>query len=1441
MNVWKSWFHPAVSSWFEKQFSTPTAVQLLGWEALHAQRSVVMAAPTGSGKTLAAFLCAIDCLVKLSEQEQLQDHVHILYVSPLKALSNDVERNLQIPLSGIRQELQALGHQHANIRVQVRTGDTPANERAKMLRKPPHILVTTPESLFILLTHERGKKLLANVRWLVVDEIHALMPNKRGSHLALSVERLQHLTQQPLIRIALSATQRPLSAVGHFLAGNLPKNQEQPVLIDCTGTREMDLAIELPSTPLESAMTDDKWEELVDRLRELILEHKTTLIFVNTRELAERISSKLAEDLGQDAVTPHHGSLAKEHRLQAEQRLKSGQLQALVATASLELGIDIGSVDLVCQIGQTRTIAAFLQRVGRSEHQRDGVPKGRIFPLNREELVELVAMLDAVKRGEIERLPIPECPVDILSQHIISACADQEWPIDELHQVCSRAWPFRDLNSEKFRQVLQMLAEGYSSKHGRTRSLILVDAVHQIVKGKRGSGLAAMTSGGAIPDVALFEVFLVSEQVKIGNLSEEYALGLSTGDVFQLGNSSYMVLGAQAGQVHVQAVFDRLPNVPFWEGDIPARSDEFSYAVSRLRADVQTWLEQDPGRTLAQEKLVQLIGIHEEAARQLVNYLAAAYLALGQLPTQEHLVVERFFDEAGNTHLIIHAPLGLRVNRAWGLALRKRFCRSFNFELQAAVSENALLLSLGPTHSFELAEIWQFLNANSVETVLVQALLDSPLFATRWRWNTNRSLAVLRFLGGKKVAPKLQRIKADDLLVMVFPEQVACLENIVGDREIPDHPLVLQTIHDCLTEAMDLPTLIEVLHKIEDKSIKLLAKDLVEPSPLAAEVLFTHPHNFLDDAPAEERRTRAILHRRWLDPEQASDLSVLDPLAIQEVCREVWPNPTRLDEVHDALVTLGFVLVGEGRAANWSRFFDVLRADRRACAFRVPGQEQVLWVAAERLSWIKQIHPEARLAPEIAAVSLWGQDPNSREEAIIELLRARLALLGPQSTSELAHSLMVSADEVLPALVALEQQGSLMRGRFRPDAQELEWCERRLLARIHRRTLNKLRSEIEPLAPRDWVRFLTHWQRVAPGQQVEGWLGLAGVVQQLEGFEAPASSWESHVFPARVRNYQPELLDALCHSGRYVWARRTPVTNKIGTLSGPLRSTPLTFLSRELRSDWLSLNQGAVDLDELSVRARLVYDCLSVKGAVFFDEIQQMNNLEPKLLSQALGELVSRGLVTSDGFQGLRALLQPIKQRLKPSGWIPVPAHSKSTQLSDGGRWSLLPTSPTVSELEALVWVLIRRWGVLFRALWQREGKWSNWQDILRILRKLEAQGHVRGGRFVQGFSGEQFSLPEALTMLRDVRKQPTSSTELISLSAVDPLNVLPLLSEGTKLPAQSSNQVFLRDGNFVAYRVGAELRLVGQIDPVLQPQLQHEIVKKCWPVAHEIQWADVG
>jgi ATP-dependent Lhr-like helicase len=1443
-------FHPAVAAWFRGRFPGPTPAQQQAWPLIHRGRSTLVAAPTGSGKTLTAFLAAIDELVRdgIAHGGVLPDELRVVYVSPLKALSNDIRVNLDAPLQGIREELRRLGLPDAHIRTAVRTGDTSPQERVAMRKRAPHILVTTPESLYVLLGSDSGRAMLATTRSVIVDEIHAVAGGKRGSHLSLSLARLDALCPQPPVRVGLSATQKPLSAVARFLAGDGACE-----MVDVGHTRERDLALELPPVPLDAVMPNEVWERVYDRMAELAVLHRTTLIFVNTRRMAERVARHLAERLGATLVAAHHGSLSREHRLDAEQRLKRGELQVLIATASLELGIDIGDVDLVCQVGSPRGIAAFLQRVGRAGHHVGGTPKGRLFPTSRDDLIECAALLDCVRRGELDTLRIPRAPLDVLAQQIVAEVASREWHEDALFDLVRRASPYADLPRARFDAVMTMLAEGYLSRQGVRASYIHRDTVSGTVRGRRGGKLTAVTSGGTIPDNADYSVMLEPQGHAIGTVNEDFAVESLAGDVFQLGNTSYRILKVESGKVRVEDAHGAAPNIPFWLGEAPGRSDELSVGVSRLRAEIDARFDD------AIAWLTDEVGIDEAAALQIVDYLGRSRAALGALPTQHTLVMERFFDESGGMQLVIHAPFGSRINRAWGLALRKRFCRNFNVELQAAATEDAIVLSLSTSHSFPLEEVWRYLRAGSAEHVLVQALLDAPLFGVRWRWNATTALALPRYAGGRKVAPPLQRMRSDDLLAAVFPDQAACLENIAGDRELPSHPLVDQTLDDCLHDAMDSEGFLALLRRMEAGELRLITRDLPAPSPLAMEILNARPYAFLDDAPLEERRTHAVMNRRWTNPASADDLGALDADAIAAVREEAWPEVRNADEMHEALMSLACITDAEAQANDgWASWLAALARSGRAV--RVATGGDAVWAPIERAADVQAAYPmqavaaggSGRRGDPAGGVRQDGAPAADSDQATVDLLRARLSGSGPQTLAAIATTLGLPEPRVAAGLARLESEGYVLRGRFTPGAAAEEWCERHLLARIHRYTIKRLRRDIEPVSRQDFMRFLFDWQHLSADARMHGPASLPALLAQLEGFEAAAGAWESEILPARLPDYSPSWMDDVCRAGRIVWTRLGSSARTHGasrTPGGLVRATPIVLLPRRGLASW----QALPDPDgqpAISPRAHRVLEALTRHGAMFIDELLSDTRLLPTELETALGELVAAGHVNADSFAGLRALLLPATKRTSPGKRRRYGAAPPS--LEDAGRWAIVrrleapagdaPGAETsrplrrprlsAEVLEHVALVLLRRYGVIFWRLLEREAAWlPAWRELLPVLHRLEARGDIRGGRFVAGLSGEQFALPEAIATLRDVRRRSHDGA-LIRVSGVDALNLVGTMLPGDKVPALTGNRVLFQDGVPVASLVAGDIRFLTELSAAGQEAARQAIAGPAWQTA---------
>ena len=1481
--------HHVIREWFEGRFGEPTEPQRLAWPEIAAGRHCLIAAPTGSGKTLSAFMIALDSLFREATAGTLTDETRILYVSPLKALSNDIDRNLQRPLAEMREAAIAAGENPPEIRTALRTGDTPAAQRQQMIRRPPHILVTTPESLYLILTSERGREMLRGVRTVIVDEIHALARDKRGSHLSLSLARLDALCERPPQRVGLSATQRPIDEVARFLiGGNNVQADGTPdcAIIDVGHARQLDMAIDVPECELSAVCSHEQWEEIYERLAALIQSHRSTLIFVNTRRLAERVAHRLTETLGEAAVASHHGSLSRELRQSAERRLQSGELRAIVATASLELGIDIGYIDLVCQISSPRAIATFLQRVGRSGHSLGLIPKGRLFPLSRDDLMECAALLGGIRRGELDAVEMPVAPIDILAQQIVAAVAADDYDEDELFALCRSAWPYRNLSRSVFSEVIEMLANGILAGN-RRGAYLHHDRINSKVRARRGARLAAITSGGAIPDTADYRVVTETDRTFVGTVNEDFAIESIAGDIFLLGNTSWRIRHVRGTEVVVNDAEGLPATVPFWFGEAPGRTFELSQNVSRLREHLNQRLSDEEHSDAAQRPiqtssasqansqnedqphratrtpdsdlgraypatvswLQEDCQLNEWAARQIAEYAAAQRNALGLVPTGKRIVFERFFDESGGMQLVIHSPWGIRINRAWGLAMRKRFCRSFDFELQAAADDDGIVLSLGTQHSFPVEQLFGMLTAENAMSLLEQALLAAPMFQLRWRWNASRALALLRQQGGKRVPPHLQRMRAEDLLTAVFPATTQCLENVVGDIEIPDHPLVRQTVDDCLREAMDVDRWLDLLRDVKAGEVELLPRDTREPSPFAYEILNANPYAFLDDAPLEERRARAVATRRMFNSSDFDDLARLDPQAIAQVCEEAWPLVRSPDELHDALNN--FVALPEKLAADWHVHFAELVATARAIKLVGVGEND-LWAAAERLPEIQAIYAsrlaaEACLQPSLSLPKALQREVTSTD-AIRAMVHGHMEFRGPLTAKSLAQDLALPASAVEAALEALEGEGAVLRGHFTAptsEQQDVEWCDRRLLARIHRLTLAGARRRVRPVSPAAYWQFVCEFQHAASASQLDGRGSLREVIGQLQGFEAPAVAWEREVLPSRIRDYDPAWLDELSMTGEASWGRLTAPRRNDDRQSNPTltRSAPIALFERA-QTNWLLPADRESPPADLGGSADLAYEALCTHGALFFEDLLAATGLLLSQLETALSELAAIGAVTCDGFSGVRRLFSA-NQRRGRRGRL----SSRRGVGSKPGRWSKFPVVAVevTEEDRAQQWamLLLRRYGVMFRELLARETAAPRWGQLVRVLRRKEAQGLVHGGRFVAGVSGEQYALPEAVQKLRTVAERieksaesPITAADCTLVSAVDPLNLSGLIDGEERVPAVATNRLALAHGEVVCALASGHVRFRKEIPTDERLELERTIKRHANTRMHAVAQA---
>ena len=1373
-------FHPAVEEWFRRRFPDgPTEPQRAGWPLISAGNDTLIAAPTGSGKTLAGFLVAIDRLYRAHQAgADVETGVRVIYVSPLRALAVDIAENLERPLAEIAAVGAEMGMEPPRIRVAVRTGDTTSAERSQMLRRPPSFVVTTPESLYLLVTGARGRDALRTVQTVIVDEIHAVARDKRGAHLALTLERLEALCDARPQRIGLSATQRPIETVGQLLVGDRP----MPAVVDVGHRRDLDLSIELPDGELEAVASHEQMSDVLDRIAELVRGHRTTLVFVNTRRLAERLAHQLGERLGDDVVAAHHGSLSKERRYRVETRLRAGDLRALVATASLELGIDIGPVELVCQIGSPRSIATFLQRVGRSNHSRGGTPKGRLYPMTRDELIECAALLGAVRSGKLDAIQLSRTPLDILAQQIIAEVSVKEWDSTALLGVIRKAVHYRELTEEQFGEVLSLVSGGIETGRGRRGAYLHHDTVNGELRGRKGAQLAAVMSGGAIPETGDYRVVADPDDTFVGTVNEDWAVESMAGDIFLLGSHSWQIRRVEPGIVRVRDAGDTPPTVPFWLGEAPARTRELSEEVSTLRMRVDGFLSSgDPDG--ARRWLEEACGLSVEAATMVVDYLAVGRAVLGVMPTQDTLVLERFFDDTGGMQLVLHSPYGGRVNRALGLALRKKFCRSFNFELQAAATDDAVILSLGLTHSFQLDEVPRYLSSRTVRDTLEHAILDSPMFQARWRWNLNRSLMVLRYRNGRRNPPPIQRMESDDLLTAVFPQAAACQDNMTGPIEIPDHMLVRQTIDDTLHEALDVEGVEDLLRRIEAGAVSVHCCETTEPSVLAHEIVTARPYAFLDDEELQNRRVNAVRLRRGLSVD-LSAIGALDPAAIAQVHEEIEPAPATADDLFDLLSSLIAIRPRD----EWRSLWEQLEGRGRVRLVR--HGDVVLWATVDSCA--------------DAALAFGGDD----ETAAARMVRGHLELSGITTVERLGELTGLRDSRVAIALAVLEHEGHALQGHYTGGSSS-EWVARRLLARMHSYSRRSRRESVQPATAQDYMRFLLRWQHVAPGCQLSGESGLVAVIGQLQGFEAAAVAWEPELLSRRLRHYDASWLDRLCHDGDVAWLRLTPRARSDdgGPMAAPSKATPISVV---FRSDLAWLLEGArasMQAGEPSVGATAeIIEMLRRQGASFGSELGAALHRLPEDIERGLWDGVARGLIMCDGFAAIRSR---VGGGGRPSPGGPLTRRmSRISRMSgagtgrggSAGRWALVPPAPSAESTdreelaEVVAEQLLNRWGVLVRDLAVHDSLKVPWRDLQWALRRLEDRGLVRGGRFVTGFSGEQYALPEAADQLDRVRKLPRTS-ERVVINATDPLNLVGVILPGPAVPAVRTNKVVYVDG----------------------------------------------
>jgi len=1398
-------FHPAVRAWFERRFDAPSRAQELGWPVIGAANDpsgfdVLLCAPTGSGKTLAAFMWAINGLVIDAARDALRDEVSVLYVSPLKALANDIRLNLEEPLHGVRDTGAESSLDLSRIRAGLRTGDTSASERTAMLRRPPHILVTTPESLFILLTSPKFREKLAGVRHVIVDELHALAGNKRGAHLALTLERLERFVTsrgnaRPN-RIGLSATLNPIEKLAGFLAGyevtRDGARSPRPIKIVRADdrVREMDLQVIAPGPELGPLATHPHWEAMYDEVARLIGEHRTTLVFTLSRRHAERVALNLQKRLGTDAVMAHHGSLARSERLIAEQRLKRGELKAIVATASLELGIDVGAVELVCQLDTPKSISAAIQRIGRSGHSLGATPKGRFFALTTDDLLECGAAVRAIRRGHLDEVEIPMGCVDIAAQQIVAIAAEEDEISEaDLLRVLRSAYNFGDLDAAKLRHLLEQLAAELPERVMGAAPKIFFDRVNARVRPRRSARLSAITSGGTIPEAGNYDVVIESEGRKVGDVEEDFAQESSRGDVFSLGSMPWQIQRSSRGRLMVEPAPGMAPTLPFWLTEAGGRSPAMSAEISDLRHEIWNRLERNES---AEEWLMDECAMSERAATQAADYVRRGVEALGAIPDDKTVVVERFFDGLGGTQIVIHTPFGIRLNRGLGLAIRKRLCQSFDFEIQASAIDDGVLLALNSRHSFPLDTLFSMLKARNARDVLIQAVLAAPMFEVRFRHVATRALAVMRSSRGKKVPAWIQRLRSQELLSSIFPGQQACFENRPGAIELPDHFVIQETIRECLEESTDLPRTIQLLEGIESGAIRTVAVDAIAPSVFAHRLLLAWDYSFLDDGERANRRSRTVTMNRGMaeDVFRKEDLSdLLSAEAVDAVVAEVTGRtagrkPRSRDESYELIRAHGSLTlaeveerVGEGARAMLAE----LDTEGRIARVSLSGESVERIIVSED----KQIFAAA-----------YDGGPND-EAARAELVRRALKTSGPTTADEVATRLSIKMSAVEQSLAALEGQGAIFRGHF-TRSDTIQWCDRYNLERIHRMTLARVRAEIEPCADHEYAAFRLRWMHVGGTELPADQSGVATVLDQLSGIAATPEIWEHAILPARIAGYRPEMLDLVCMSGQMKWVA-VPGESVEGAhpANAPSR---VTFVARKAS---LFVPHQAPPVNDAKEMA--VLEALGAAGAQYLDEVAEHANVSERDALSALWRMAAQGRVSNDNFAPLRMFaddrgaeraLESVARRVTTRHDAAVRARLKS---SLAGRWSLMRAGDDAGDARDLALKLLERHGILAREMLGIESTHISWSEIAFELRRLEYGGAIRRGWFVRSLSGEQYALPEAVEMLHAARSLIPAREKPVALSAIDPANAYGVVIPGCGIAREAGNVIVLRAGRVVA------------------------------------------
>jgi len=1434
-------FHAPVREWFEAVFEAPTAPQSAGWPAISRGDSSLILAPTGTGKTLTAFLWCIDRLMFTPAPPQ-SERCRVLYISPIKALAVDVERNLRAPLAGVSQIARRQGVAFHEPSIAIRTGDTPAAERAAFSRRPADILITTPESIYLMLT-SNARETLRSVETVIIDEIHALVPGKRGSHLALSLERLEHLCGRKLQRIGLSATQRPLEEVARYLGGStgthLRKSlrstddghkrldealfdDEQdshtavyrPVtIVDASAPKKLDLCIEVPLDdmkrlddieliPSGPAAQGPKrtsiWTAIHPKLLEAVKAHRSTLIFVNSRRLAERIAGAVNELAGEVMVRAHHGSVAAAQRKDIEERLKMGVLKGIVATSSLELGIDMGAVDLVIQIEAPPSVASGMQRIGRSSHHVGGISSAIIYPKFRGDLVACAAIARAMNQGSVERVTYPRNPLDVLAQQIVATVAMDEWGCNDLYNLVCRAAPYADLPRSTFDGVLEMLAGSYpSDEFAELRPRITWDRVSGRITSREGAKKIAIANGGTIPDRGLFGVFLAgaTRGARVGELDEEMVFESRTGDTIILGASAWRIEEISHDRVLVSPAPGEPGKMPFWHGDTAGRPPEFGRHVGEMTRE----LLQLP-RPVAYTRLIEDHSLDRNAADNLLRYLEDQIAATGAVPSDRDIVIERCRDELGDWRICVLSPFGSRVHAPWCMAVTSRLRSEKGLEVESMWSDDGFVIRLPDTPDQEnsLEADWLLPSATELRDLVLRQLGSTSLFAARFREAAGRALLLPRRRPGARAPLWQQRKRAADLLSVA--------------ARFPSFPIILETYRECVRELLDLSSAAEVLREVERGTIRVTTVDSAKPSPYASALLFSYIANYIyeGDAPLAERRAQALA----IDQSQLEEIlgstdfrELLDRAALDEVeaqlqCLDADYQAKHADAVHDLLLKLGDLTKDEIAARSVSpdvadRIADLVQA-RRALRLRIAGEPR--YVPVEYAARYRDALG-APLPPGLADVFL---EPAA--DPLAAIVRRYARTHGPFTTADLTQRYGVPPDQTEEVLRALHGQSSLLEGEFRPGGTRREWCDADVLQKVRRKSLARLRREVVPAEQFVFARFLPRWQGASVPRK--GLDALLDAIEILQGVDVIASDLEREILPARVAGYQPADLDALLASGELVWMGREPLGDRDGRV--------LLYLAQALPV--LAVENPAANLSE---RASGILKFLMQSGASFQATIHQaVGGGFPNQTTDAIWELVWAGLITNDTYRPIRGLLFPAeRERLRSSAGYQPPGspgfslRMRARRAGEGlgeGRWSAIrqriAEKPTPSEWSAAnAQQLLARYGLVMREAASGEGLPGGWAAIYPALRTLEESGRIRRGMFIAGLGAAQFATPSAVDMLRSLRNDP-AQPEAVHLAASDPANpygsLLPWLENTTDhtLSRAAGANVILVNGRLGAF-----------------------------------------